>query len=172
MFGDVVLLAELLLRQFAYDFDSVYIDWLLGTYSANDRGIRDEIEKALQKMKKSEAVKGVYRTILNAIDRNEVDKEEDILVVKRRFFTEARDQHLQAFANEWFVSPDELHSSAIQYVAGADIPNLGSIMKSGRYEAYKALHPDVAKLKYNPKMKRQWKDVLDKIVAPLDEELR
>ncbi len=32
-----------------YDIDSTYIDRLLGTYSANNQNIRDEIEKALQK---------------------------------------------------------------------------------------------------------------------------
>ena len=68
-----------------YDIDSTYIDRLLGTYSANNQNIRDEIEKALQKLKKSEIVKGVYRAILNAIDTKEIDSEEDILGVKRRF---------------------------------------------------------------------------------------
>jgi len=96
----------------SYDIDSTYIDQLLGTYSANNRDIRDEIEKALQKMKKSENVKEVYRAILNAIDRKEIDAEEDILVVKRRFFTHVRDGVLHGFANTWFVSLDELHSSA------------------------------------------------------------
>lgn len=83
----------------SYDIDSTYIDRLLGTYSANNRDIRDEIEKALQKMKKSEKVKDVYRAILNAIDMKEIDPEEDILVVKRGFFTHARDEALHDFAN-------------------------------------------------------------------------
>jgi len=157
----------------SYDIDSTYIDQLLGTYSANNRDIRDEIEKALQKMKKSENVKEVYRTILNAIDKKEIDAEEDILVVKRRFFTYARDGALHGFANTWFVSLDELHSSAIQYVLGTDpIPNIGGIISSARFDEYKVLHPDVRKLKYNPEMKRQWRKVLDEIIVPLEDELR
>ncbi len=32
-----------------YDIDSSYIDQLLGNYSANSQGVREEIEKALQK---------------------------------------------------------------------------------------------------------------------------
>jgi len=157
----------------SYDIDSTYIDQLLGTYSANNRDIREEIEKALQKMKKSENVKEVYRTILNAIDRKEIDAEEDILVVKRRFFTHARDGALHGFANTWFVSLDELHSSAMQYVIGTEpIPNIGGIISSARFDEYKLLHPDVRKLKYNPEMKRQWRKVLDEIIVPLEDELR
>ncbi|CAI6231467.1 hypothetical protein NRS6186_03420 [Bacillus subtilis] len=70
-----------------YDIDSTYIDRLLETYSANNQNIRDEIESALQKLEKSDIVKDVYREMLNAIDTKKVDEEEDILVVKRRFFT-------------------------------------------------------------------------------------
>ncbi|WP_430538142.1 type I restriction endonuclease subunit R, EcoR124 family, partial [Bacillus cereus] len=75
-----------------YDIDSTYIDRLLGTYSANNQNIRDEIEKAIQKMKKLEIVKDVYRAMLNDIDTKKIDSEEDILVVKRRFFTESYDK--------------------------------------------------------------------------------
>lgn len=67
----------------------------------------------------------------------------------------------------------KLHSSAIQYTVGADpIPNIGSIINSADFDAYKLLHPDVKKLKYNPEMKRQWKEMLDKTIVPLDDELR
>lgn len=157
----------------SYDNDSTYIDKLLGNYSANDKDIRNEIEKTLEKMKKPENVKNVYRAILNAMDRNEVEEEEDILVVKRRFFTDVRDQALHEFSNTWFVSLDELHSSAIQYVIGTEpIPNIGSVINSACFDDYKVLHPDAKKLKYSPEMKRQWKEVLDKIVVPLDDELR
>jgi type I restriction enzyme, R subunit len=57
----------------SYDIDSLYINKLLGNYSANATDIRDEIEKALQNMKKCENVKNVYRDILNYIDNKEVD---------------------------------------------------------------------------------------------------
>ncbi|MEH6974894.1 type I restriction endonuclease subunit R, EcoR124 family, partial [Bacillus sp. JJ675] len=156
-----------------YDIDSTYIDRLLETYSANNQNIRDEIENALQKLKKSEIVKDVYRTMLNAIDANEIDAEEDILAVKRSFFTRARDKAIHEFANTWFVEEDELHLSAIQYVIGTDpIPNIGRIINSKQFEKYKAVHPDAKPLKYGPEMKRQWRKTLDEVIVPLDDELR
>ncbi len=156
-----------------YDIDSMYIDRLLDTYSANDQGIRDEIENALQKLKKSENVKQVYREILNAIDDKEIDPDEDIFAVKRRYFTEAHDQVIGNFANTWYVAENELHSSAIQYVPGVDrIPNIGSVIDSKQYDLYKVAHPEAKPLKYGPEMKRQWRKTLDEVVLPLDDELR
>ncbi|MED1221794.1 type I restriction endonuclease subunit R, EcoR124 family [Bacillus paralicheniformis] len=156
-----------------YDIDSTYIDRLLETYSANNQNIRDEIENALQKLKKSEIVKDVYRKMLNAIDTNEIDAEEDILAVKRRFFTRARDKAIHEFANTWFVEEDELHLSAIQYVIGTNsIPNISKINNSGQFEKYKAVHPDAKPLKYRPEIKRQWKKTLNEVIVPLDDELR
>jgi len=156
-----------------YDIDSTYIDRLLGTYSANNQNTRDEIEKALQKMKKSEIVKGVYREILNAIDNKTIDSEEDIFVVKRRFFTEFHDKAIGEFANTWFVKKNELHLSAIQYEIGTEpIPNIGGIINSMQFDKYKAIHPDAKPLKYGPEMKRQWKKILDEIIVPLGDELR
>ncbi|KIV62487.1 Type I restriction-modification system, restriction subunit R [Bacillus mycoides] len=156
-----------------YDIDSTYIDRLLGTYSANNQNIRDDIEKALQKLKKSEIVKGVYHAILNAIDTKEIDSEEDILGVKRRFFTNTRKKTIEEFASTWFVKEDELHTSAIQYVIGTDpIPNIGGIINSKQFDKYKAVHPDAKPLKYGPEMKRQWRKTLDEIIVPLDNELR
>lgn len=70
-------------------------------------------------------VKNVYRTILNAIDAKEVDSEEDILVVKRSFFTESYNKAVEEFTNTWFVEEGELHTSVIQYVIGTEpIPNI------------------------------------------------
>ncbi|WOD65671.1 HsdR family type I site-specific deoxyribonuclease (plasmid) [Niallia taxi] len=156
-----------------YDIDSTYIDQLLGTYSANNQNIRDEIEKALQKLKKSEIVKSVYRAILNAIDGKEIDTKEDILVVKRRFFTESYNKAIEEFANTWFVQENELHLSAIQYVIGTDpIPNMGGIIDSKQFDKYKAVHPEAKSLKYGPEMKRQWRKTLDEVIVPLDKELR
>lgn len=156
-----------------YDIDSTYIDRLLETYSANNQNIRDEIENALQKLKKSEIVKDVYRKMLNAIDTNEIDAEEDILAVKRSFFTSARDKAIHEFANTWFVEEDELHLSAIQYVIGTNsIPNISKINNSGQFEKYKAVHPDAKPLKYRPEIKRQWKKTLNEVIVPLDDELR
>ncbi|MGG4403276.1 HsdR family type I site-specific deoxyribonuclease [Paenibacillus amylolyticus] len=156
-----------------YDIDSTYIDRLLESYLANNQNIRDEIEKVLQKLKKSEMVKDVYRAILNAIDTKEVDTEEDILVVKRRFFKNARNTAIQEFAQTWFVEENELYLSAVQYTIGMDpIPNIGGIINSKQFDKYKAIHLDAKPLKYAPEMKRQWKIVLDEIILPLDDELR
>ncbi|OMD35653.1 type I restriction endonuclease subunit R [Paenibacillus odorifer] len=156
-----------------YDIDSTYIDRLLETYSANNQTIRDEIEKALQKMKKSEIVKEVYHAILNAIDIKEVHPSEDILVVKRRFFTKSYNKAIEEFASTWFVEESELHLSAIQYEIGQEpIPNIGGIINSKQFDKYKAVHPDAKPLKYGPEMKRQWRKTLDEIIVPLDDELR
>ncbi|MEC2184936.1 HsdR family type I site-specific deoxyribonuclease [Bacillus spizizenii] len=156
-----------------YDIDSTYIDRLLETYSANNQNIRDEIESALQKLEKSDIVKDVYREMLNAIDTKKVDEEEDILVVKRRFFTKERSQAVREFANTWFVAEDELYLSAVQYVVGADpIPNIGGIINSKQFDQYKAVHPDAKPLKYGPELKRQWRKTLDEVIVPLDGELR
>lgn len=156
-----------------YDIDSTYIDRLLETYAANNKDIRFEIEKALQKLNKSEIVKNVYDTILNAIDRNKIDSEEDILIVKRKFFTKRRRQTIEKFANAWFVSKDELHLSVVQYVVGMDkIPNIRGILESKEFDQYKSENPDAKPLKYGPELKRQWKKTLDEIIVPLDDELR
>ena len=156
-----------------YDIDSTYIDRLLDTYSANDQDVRDEIEKALQKLNKSEIVRNVYRSILNAMDTNELDVNEDIFVVKRQYFTSARDRAIKGFASEWFVSEHELHSSAIQYMVGAEsVPNIGSIIDSKDYESYKAVNTEAKPFKYAQAMKREWRTVLDEVIVPLDNELR
>ncbi|AIQ13837.1 type I restriction endonuclease subunit R [Paenibacillus durus] len=156
-----------------YDIDSTYIDRLLETYSANNQNIRDEIEIALQKLKKSEIVKEVYRAILNAIDAKEINSEEDTFVVKRRFFTESYNKAIGEFAKAWFVDEGELHSSAVQYVIGSEpIPNIGGIIDSKQFDKFKAVHPDVKPLKYGPEMKRQWRKTLDEVIVPLKDELR
>lgn len=156
-----------------YDIDSTYIDRLLETYAANNQDIREEIEKALQKLNKSEVVKGVYSAILNAIDNKEVDSDEDILSVKRRFFTESYNHAIEEFAQTWFVKESELYLSAIQYVIGTEpIPNIGGIIDSKDFDKFKAVHPEAKPFKYGPKMKREWLKMLVEVVVPLDEELR
>lgn len=156
-----------------YDIDSAYIDQLLGNYSANNHDIRQEIEKALKKLKKAEVVKEVYREILNEMDNKQVNPDEDILVVKRTFFTKMKNLHIQEFAETWFVDENELHLSSIQYMIGADpIPNIGNIIDSKQFDQYKAIHPDAKPLKYGPEMKRAWRKLLDEVIVPLDDELR
>ncbi|TFJ93098.1 type I restriction endonuclease subunit R [Lentibacillus salicampi] len=156
-----------------YDIDATYIDKLLETYSANNKNIREDIENALQKLEKTEIVKNVYRAILNAIDNEEVDEDEDIFIIKRAFFTEAKNNTVEAFANTWFVEKDSLHLSAIQYVIGMDpIPNISDIINSRDFDKYKNVNPDAKPLKYGPEMKRQWRKTLDEVIVPLDDELR
>lgn len=156
-----------------YDIDSAFIDQLLGNYSANNQDIREEIEKALQKLKKQEVVKEVYRSILNAMDNEQIQLDEDILMVKRQYFTQTKDNRIKAFAETWFVDEKELHSSAVQYIIGMDpIPNIGRIIDSKQFDKYKAIHPDAKPLKYGPGMKRAWRKELDEVIVPLDDELR
>ncbi|MBX0319058.1 type I restriction endonuclease subunit R [Shouchella clausii] len=170
-FSDIEFYGENAIK--IYDIDSTYIDQLLGTYSANNKNIREEIEKALQKLKKAEIVKGVYHAILDAIDEKEIDSEEDIFVVKRRFFSKKLNKAIEEFAKTWFVDERELHSSAIQYVIGTEpIPNIGGIINSKQFDKYKAVHPDAKSLKYGPEVKRQWRKTLDEVIVPLSDELR
>ncbi|PPA83593.1 deoxyribonuclease [Brevibacillus laterosporus] len=170
-FSDIEFYGENAIK--IYDIDSTYIDRLLETYSANNQNIRDEIEKVLQKLKKSEIVKAVYRAILNAIDAKEINSEEDTFVVKRRFFTESYNKAIGEFAKAWFVDEGELHSSAVQYVIGSEpIPNIGGIIDSKQFDKFKAVHPDAKPLKYGPEMKRQWRKTLDEVIVPLKDELR
>lgn len=156
-----------------YNIDSTYIDQLLGTYSANNQNIGSEIEKALQKLKKSKVVREVYRYILNAIDNKEIDADEDVFVVKRRYFTQSYNQAIEDFANAWFVEERELHASAVRYQIRTDpIPNIGGIIDSKDFEKYKAVHPAAVPFKYGSEMKRQWRKTLDEIIVRLDDELR
>jgi type I restriction enzyme, R subunit len=170
-FSDIEFYGENAIK--IYDIDSTYIDRLLETYSANNQSIRDEIEKALQKLNKSDIVKNVYKIILNGIDFNEIDIKEDIFAVKRCFFTQAYNNAIEDFANTWFVEENELHSSAVQYEVGSEpIPNLGGIINSKQFDKYKAVNPDAKPLKYGPEMKRQWRKILDEVIVPLGDELR
>ncbi|MDD9146563.1 type I restriction endonuclease subunit R [Enterococcus hirae] len=156
-----------------YDIDSTYIDQLLGTYAANSTDAREEIEKALTKLNKTEGVKEVYRQILNAFDLGTLDSKDDIFVIKRHYFTQARDQLIHTFSNEWFVSEKELHASNMQYMLGeTQIPNMKAIINSKNFEGYKANHPEAKPFKYPQEMKRAWRKMLDDELIPLENELR
>ena len=52
------------------------------------------------------------------------------------------------------------------------IPNIGGIIDSVDFAKYKEVHPDAKPLRYGPQMKREWRQVLDEVVIPLDHELR
>ncbi len=127
----------------------------------------------MAKLNKTEGVKEVYRQILNAFDVGTLDSNEDIFVIKRRYFTQASDDLIHVFSNEWFVSEKELHASNLQYMPGEDpIPNMKAIINSKDYEGYKANHPEAKPFKYPQEMKRAWRKMLDDELIPLENELR
>lgn len=156
-----------------YNIDSAYINQLLGNYSANSQDIREEIEKTLAKMNKTEAVKSVYRNILNKIDTGEISADEDILTLKRVFFTNERDDVICNFADEWCVSESELHTSGLQYEIGmSEVPNIKKITKSRDLEKYREKHPDVKPFKYNTLLKKAWIECLESTIIPFIDELK
>lgn len=156
-----------------YNIDSSYIDQLLGNYQPDNASIRDEIEKALQKLNKPENVRMVYQNILDEIDREKGDVKEDIFSLKRDFFTREKEQIIAEFAEEYKAGVYELHSSAIQYTAGADeIPNMKNVMNKIDFESYKKEHPEINPFKYRQMMKSRWKEVLNTEIIPLEDELR
>lgn len=156
-----------------YDIDASYINKLLGVYTANNTTIRDDIEKALTKMNKPEIVKEVYRHILNDIDDNLIQPNDDILSVKRTYFTKRRNNEIEIFASKWFVSADQLHTSAVQYIIGmTPIPNFRGIQQSSNYEECEKNNPEISKLKYIASLKNNWHELLDSVIVPLDNELK
>ncbi|REB11595.1 type I restriction endonuclease subunit R [Sporosarcina sp. BI001-red] len=156
-----------------YDIDSAYIDQLLEAYTPNNKDTREEIERALQKMNKPEAVKNIYHNMLNEIDTRLVEPDEDIMAIKRKYFKEASNAAIENLSNTWFVNEDQLHLSAIQYVPGSDdIPNISGILDSKRFDKYKEIHPTAKPLKYGPQMKREWLKMLQDEIVPYGDELR
>ncbi len=156
-----------------YDIDSAYIHKLLDSYAPNNKDIRNEIEKALKKLNKSEAVKDVYRVILNDIDNGTINAEENTKEVKERYFTKAHDEYIHQFANEWCVSEGELQTSAVQYDTGnEEIPNIKGISDSRRFNEYKENHPEAVPLHYFPKMRKAWGTLLDSTIIDLNDELK
>ncbi|HFM6347291.1 TPA: type I restriction endonuclease subunit R, partial [Enterococcus faecium] len=102
-----------------------------------------------------------------------LDSNEDIFVIKRRYFTQVSDDLIHVFSNEWFVSEKKLHASNLQYMPGEDpIPNMKAIINSKDYEGYKAKHPEAKPFKYPQEMKRAWRKMLDDELIPLENELR
>jgi len=156
-----------------YDIDTAYINQLLGTYAAHNTTIREDIEKAFQKLNKAEIVKDVYRSILNDIDNGVVDKEEDIFSVKRQYFNTRRNEIIEEFAETWFVNPDQLYSSALQYRAKLDgVPNNSGIMSNSDFKSFKEVNPDVSMIAYLGKLIPEWEKVLTESIMFLDDELK
>ncbi|TDM05174.1 type I restriction endonuclease subunit R [Macrococcus lamae] len=156
-----------------YNIDSSYIDQLLGNYQADNVTIRDEIEKALQKLNKPVQVRKVYQNILDEIDQDKDNIQSDVFSLKRQFFTKERDHIIAEFAEEYKVDEYELHSSAMQYTAGSEeIPNMGNVMEKIDFTSYKKEHPDMNPFKYRQMMKKKWNETLNEELIPLENELR
>lgn len=156
-----------------YDIDAAYINQLLGTYDAGNETIRDDIERALQKMNKPDIVRDVYRSILNDIDTGAIPKDEDIFSIKRYYFNQRRNQIIEDFANEWCVREGQLHNSAVQYrVKMGDVPNSSGIMKSADYQSYKDKNAGANMIEYMGGITPRWEQILLNQVLPLDNELK
>ncbi|MGG0644641.1 hypothetical protein ABE021_11950 [Sporosarcina gallistercoris] len=141
--------------------------------SADKHDVRVEIEQLLQKTNKPQAVKNVYYSMLNEIDTRLVTSDEDILAIKRKYFTDASKAAIENLSNTWFVNEYQLHLSAIQYVPRSeDIPNISGILDSKWFDKYKEVHPDAKPLKYGPQMKREWLKMLQDEIVPYEDELR
>ncbi|MED1204211.1 AbiH family protein [Heyndrickxia acidicola] len=148
------------------------IDSLLYDYARGNKSALKELNKALQQQKKAEIVMGIYREIANDISHIKINAEKDILELKRKFFTQARDKVIKDFSEEWFVSKDELNLSAIQYVTGITrIPNISGVINSKDFERYKAKHPGANPIKYAQALKQDWQIELDEKVVWLNDEL-
>ncbi|KOR83481.1 magnesium transporter [Bacillus sp. FJAT-22058] len=149
------------------------IDSLLYDYATGKKSALKEFFKALQQQEKAEIVMGIYREIVKEIDNIKLYAEEEVLDLKLRFFTQARDEVIKDFSEKWFVSKDELDLSATQYVAGVNsIPNISGVINSKDYESYKVKHPDANPFKYAQAMKQDWQRELDEKVVWLNDEMR
>lgn len=154
------------------DYIYTTIDSLLSDYATGNIEFQ-ELSKALQQESKNKIIMEICDKILNEIRYLKFESKEDVLDLKRKFFTEARDKVIKDFSEKWFVSKDELYQSAIYYHAGNDeIPNIRRIINSRDYESYKANHPEANPIKYNQAMKQDWQRELDEKVVWLNDELR
>lgn len=157
-----------------YDIDSAYITKLLGLYVPYNSTIREDIEKALDKLNKAEFIKDIYRSILNDIDSGKIKVSDDTHAVKRHYFSEARAYYISEFAKEWSVSESELMISAVQYRIGMDkIPNIGRITGSMNVSEYGNNHniDKVIPFIYHSKIKESWLSLLDSTILEIDGEL-
>lgn len=67
----------------------------------------------------------------------------------------------------------ELYSFAIKFMTGIErIPNMKAIIESKKYDSYKEIHPESKHFSYAQAIKREWREVLDEVIIPLDDELR
>ncbi|MCY8507406.1 AbiH family protein [Bacillus atrophaeus] len=149
------------------------IDRLLYEYATGNKSVIEEFYKTLKQENKAAIVMEVYREITNEIDHIKLNTKEDVIELKCKFLTQARDKVIKDFSEAWFVSKDELDLSAIQYVAGANsIPNISGIINSKDYESYKTKNLEANPFKYAQAMKQDWQKELDEKIVWLNYELR
>ena len=155
-----------------YTVDKSYIDALLSEYEANSQDTRAKIEDALTKLNKSESVRNIYKHILDDIDTQVIDKDSNLLKIKREYFTKAYDSIVESFASTWCVDPDELMVSVNQSTLGEDIYNKNRIVGSANYPVYVQQHPDSDPFSYPQHMIEAWEKCLFDEVIPLRDELK
>ena len=155
-----------------YTVDKSYIDALLSEYEANTQDTRAKIEDALTKLNKSESVRTIYKHILDDIDTQVIDKDSNLLKIKREYFTKAYDSIVESFASTWCVNQDELMVSVNQSTLGEDIYNKNRIVGSANYPVYVQQHPDSDPFSYPQHMIEAWEVCLSDEVIPLRDELK
>lgn len=155
-----------------YTVDKSYIDALLSEYEANSQDTRAKIEDALTKLNKSESVRTIYKYILDDIDTQVIDKDSNLLKIKREYFTKAYDSIVESFASTWCVDLDELMVSVNQSTLGEDIYNKNRIVGSANYPVYVQQHPDSDPFSYPQHMIEAWEVCLFDEVIPLRDELK
>ena len=155
-----------------YTVDKSYIDALLSEYEANSQDTRAKIEDALTKLNKSESVRNIYKHILDDIDTQVIDKDSNLLKIKREYFTKAYDSIVEAFASTWCVDIDELMVSVNQSTPGEDIYNKNRIVGSANYPLFVQQHPDADPFSYPQHMIEAWEKCLFDEVISLRDELK
>ena len=155
-----------------YTVDKSYIDALLSEYEPNSQDTRAKIEDALTKLNKSESVRAIYKNILDDIDTHVIDKDSNLLKIKREYFTKAYDSIVEDFASMWCVDVDELMVSVNQSTVGEDIYNKNRIVGSADYPVYVQQYPDSDPFSYPQHMIEAWEKCLFDEVIPLRDELK
>ncbi|WP_205527723.1 hypothetical protein [Brochothrix thermosphacta] len=146
------------------------VDRLLFSYDSTEKNYKEMITY-FEREQKNTTVIFIYMKVLALINKQNLT-ETAIFKVKEEKFKQERDNIINDFSKEWFVSTDELNLSASQYKKGIDpIPGIGAVIDSRNYEEFKNNHPEVGKFKYPQEMKKAWKKVLEEQIVMLNEEI-
>lgn len=88
------------------------------------------------------------------IDKDIIVAEEDILAIKRLYYTNAYEgaSTIENLSNKWFEDP--LNLSSIQYVIRSEtIPNIAATIDSKQFNKYRMVNRNPKPLKYDPQIK-------------------